>query len=138
MVHIIARLSENFTYDMMQSVRAEQQVQSKMTEMINSAISETAENAKIMVETATDSAKMMENSMESIQSIRESATQIGKTNSHVAETMEELQKKSKEVQQITEVIFTISNQTVYRKDCRNCTGIRSACAGCDRYCGNFH
>ena len=97
MVHIIARLSENFTYDMMQSVRAEQQVQSKMTEMINSAISETAENAKIMVETATDSAKMMENSMESIQSIRESATQIGKTNSHMAETMEELQKKSKEV-----------------------------------------
>ena len=106
-VHIIAKLSERFTYDMMQSVKDEQQVQSKMvqdilrisdsvkeevadtdslienlressnavyssmkeisertqetvfsvqeqskmTEMINSAISETAENAKIMVET---------------------------------------------------------------------------------------
>ena len=87
------------------------QEQSKMTELINSAINETAENAKIMVEAAADSTKMMEDSMESIKSIRESAEQIGQTNSHVAERMEELQKKSKEVQQITEVIFTISSQT---------------------------
>lgn len=166
-LHVIARLSETFTYDMTQSVRDEQQVQSKMvedilhisdsvkeevadtnsllenlqessnvvhssmqqitertqetvasvqeqsrmTELINSAISETAENAKVMVEAAADSAQMMEESMGSIQSIRESAEQIGQTNSHVAETMEELQKKTKEVQQITEVIFTISSQT---------------------------
>ena len=166
-VHIVAKLSERFTYDMTQSVRDEQKVQSKMvedilrisdsvkeevadtdslignlwesskvvhssikeisertqetvlsvqeqskmTEKINSAISETAENAKIMVEAATDSAQMMEQSMGSIQSIQESAEEIGKTNSHVAETMEELQKKAKEVQQITEVIFTISSQT---------------------------
>ena len=87
------------------------QEQSKMTELINSAINETAENAKIMVEAAADSTKMMEDSMQSIKSIRESAEQIGQTNSHVAERMEELQKKSIEVQQITEVIFTISSQT---------------------------
>ena len=87
------------------------QKQSQMTEMINNAINETVENAKIMVETATGSAHMMEQSMESIQNIRKNAEQIGETNSHVAETMEELQKKSKEVQQITEVIFSISNQT---------------------------
>ncbi|MBQ2800172.1 MAG: hypothetical protein IJF03_02150 [Lachnospiraceae bacterium] len=166
-LHVIAKLSESFTYDMTESVRDEQQAQSKMvedilhisdtvkeevadtnsllenlqessnavhssmqeisertqetvesvqqqsrmTERINSAISETAENAKVMVEAAADSAKMMEESMGSIQSIKESAEQIGQTNSHVAETMEELQKKAKEVQQITEVIFTISSQT---------------------------
>jgi methyl-accepting chemotaxis protein len=166
-LHNIAKLSESFTYDMTQSVRDEQQAQSKMvedilhisdsvkeevadtnsllenlqessdvvhssiqeisertqetvesvqeqsrmTERINSAISETAENAKVMVEAAADSAKMMEDSMGSIQSIKESAEQIGQTNSRVAETMEELQKKAKEVQQITEVIFTISSQT---------------------------
>ena len=87
------------------------QEQSKMTELINSAISETAENAKVMVEAATESEKMMKDSMESIKSIRQSAEQIGQTNAHVADTMEELQKKSKEVQQITEVIFSISSQT---------------------------
>ena len=165
--HIVAKLSEKFTYDMTQSVRDEQKVQSKMvedilrvsdsvkeevadadslieslressnavyssmqeitartqetvisvqeqskmTEKISSAISETAENAKVMVEAATDSAHMMEQSMESIQNIPKSAETIGQTNSHVVETMEELQKKAKEVQQITEVIFTISSQT---------------------------
>ena len=166
-VHIISKLSQRFTNDMMQSVINEQQVQNKMvqdilrisesvkeevtstadlidslhessnlvyssikdisvqtqetvsstqkqremTEMINSAINETVENAKVMVATANDSAKMMKESMNSIKDIRENAEQIGETNSHVAETMEELQKKSNEVQQITEVIFSISNQT---------------------------
>lgn len=166
-LHVIAKLSEAFTYDMTEAVKDKQQVQSKMvedilhisdsvkeevtetnsllenlqessnvvhssmqqitertqetvasvqeqsrmTEVINSAISETADNAKVIVEAAADSAQMMEESMGSIQSIRESAEEIGQTNSHVAETMEELQKKAKEVQQITEVIFTISSQT---------------------------
>ena len=166
-IHTVAKLSERFTYDMTQSVRDEQKVQSKMvddilrvsesvkeevagtdeliesllqssnvmytsikeisertqetvvsvheqskmTEKIDLVITETAENAKVMVEAANDSAQMMQNSMESIQSIQQSAEKIGKTNSHVAATMEELQKKAKEVQQITEVIFSISSQT---------------------------
>lgn len=166
-VHIVAKLSEKFTHDMMQSVIDEQktqhkmvedilrvsdtvkeevedtnnlvqelwessnivyssieeitnrtsetvssvQQQNKMTETINIVISETAENAKIMVEAASNSEQMMKESMSSIQSIQESAKEIGKTNSRVAATMEELHKKAEEVQQITEVIFTISKQT---------------------------
>ena len=64
-----------------------------------------------MVQAAEDSKKMMTQGMESIYNIKESAEEISKTNSHVAETMSELQGKSKEVQQITEVIFSISSQT---------------------------
>lgn len=87
------------------------QEQTTMTAMINQAINETADNAKVMVEATTNSAKMMEDSMDAIDKIKESANALRETNSHVVESMEELQKKAKEVQQITEVIFTISSQT---------------------------
>lgn len=87
------------------------QEQTDMTSRIQDAISETAENAKIMVEAAEASAKMVDESMKMIGHMRESAQTIGETNSHVAETMAKLQEKAKEVQQITEVIFEISSQT---------------------------
>lgn len=87
------------------------QEQTKMTTMISESIGETAENAKIMVEAVADSARMMEENMEVINQIRNSAGTISKTNAHVAASMEELQKKAQEVQQITEVIFSISSQT---------------------------
>lgn len=166
-VHVIAVLSQKFSYDMIQSVKDEQdlqnvmlqdilrisnnvkeevtdtdslienlkdssnivhssikeisirtketaesvQEQTKMTTMISEAIGDTAENAKIMVEATTNSARMMEESMAVIDQIRDGAETISETNSHVAASMEELQKKAKEVQQITEVIFSISSQT---------------------------
>ena len=87
------------------------QEQTIMTAKINEAIGDTAENAKIMVEATTNSAKMMEESMDVIGKIRDSADTIRETNANVAETMEELQKKAQEVQQITEVIFNISSET---------------------------
>ncbi len=87
------------------------QEQSRMTSVINDAISETAENAKAMVETAENSTKVVEENLNAINQIRENAEMIGETNSHVAGSMEELQKKAQEVQQITEVIFSISSQT---------------------------
>lgn len=87
------------------------QEQSEMTATISAAIGETAENAKAMVETATGSKKVVEDNLQIINQIQENAKTIGETNSHVAGSMEELQRKALEVQEITEVIFSISSQT---------------------------
>ena len=87
------------------------QEQTRMTSMINDAIQKTVENAKIMVDTASDSSQMMRQSMNVIEHIRDNAGTIGETNSRVAESMEELQNKAQEVQQITDDIFSISSQT---------------------------
>lgn len=87
------------------------QEQTTMTSKIREAVGETAENAKIMVQAAEDSAKMIDESMEVMNNMRESAARIGETNALVAESMNQLQEKAKEVQQITEVIFSISSQT---------------------------
>lgn len=87
------------------------QEQSRMTKRINDDINETAENAKVMVEAASTSSKLLEENMAVIASIRNDAETINQTNSKVAISMGELQKKAQEVQQITEVIFTISSQT---------------------------
>lgn len=87
------------------------QEQSNMTAMISNAIGETAENTKAMVETAASSQKFVEENLKIINQIQENAETIGETNSHVAGSMEELQKRAQEVQEITEVIFSISSQT---------------------------
>lgn len=87
------------------------QEQSKMTSMINEAIGEAADNARAMVETTTSSAKVVEDNLKIINQIRENVDTIGKTNAHVADSMEDLKAKAQEVQQITEVIFSISSQT---------------------------
>lgn len=98
------------------TIRTEQTVvnvqeQNRMTNRINADINETAENAKVMVEAASTSSKLLEENMAVISSIRNDAETINKTNSQVAISMAELQKKAQEVQQITEVIFSISSQT---------------------------
>lgn len=87
------------------------QEQSQMTKQINRDIEDTADNAKVMVEAATMSSTLLEENMTVIDSIRKDADTINETNGRVAASMEELQKKAKEVQQITEVIFSISSQT---------------------------
>lgn len=87
------------------------QEQSQMTKQINKDIEDTAENAKIMVEAAAVSAQLLEQNMTVVDSIRKDADTISETNGRVAASMEDLQKKAKEVQQITEVIFSISSQT---------------------------
>lgn len=87
------------------------QEQTTMTAQIQEAIGETAENAKIMVEAADNSARVVAESMNLINRMRSSAKTIEETNDHVAASMSQLQEKAKEVQQITEVIFEISSQT---------------------------
>ena len=87
------------------------QEQTEMTNKINVSIDETAENAKIMVKAAEESTRMIDENMAVIDHIRASADTIEKTNDHVMESMAELKEKAQEVQQITEVIFSISTQT---------------------------
>ena len=87
------------------------QEQSEMTQQINTDIEDTAANAKVMVEAAAKSSKLLEKNVTVMASIKNDAEDINKTNNRVAESMEELQKKAKEVQQITDVIFSISSQT---------------------------
>ena len=97
--------------DRTQKTVASVQEQTRMTRSINNDIEETAENAKIMVEAATSSAELLEKNMKIVESIRNDAAIINDTNSKVAVSMEDLQKRAKEVQEITEVIFNISSQT---------------------------
>lgn len=87
------------------------QKQTEMTEMISGSIQETAVNIRSMVESTASSAQMVEENMNIIHQIRDGADVISSTNVNVMESMEELQKKAKEVQQITETIFSISSQT---------------------------
>lgn len=87
------------------------QKQTEMTETISESIRNTAENTRIMVESTTNSAHMVDENLEVINRIRDGAVIISETNSKMAESMEELQQKANEVQQITEVIFSISSQT---------------------------
>lgn len=85
--------------------------QNRMTNQISLNISETAENAKVMVEAASTSSQLLDENVKVIEAIRKDAETINQTNSQVAITMEQLQKRAIEVQQITEVIFNISSQT---------------------------
>ena len=85
--------------------------QNQMTKRINQDIEDTAENAKVMVEVATISSKLLEENMAVINSIQKDADYINETNGRVAGSMEDLQKKANEVHNITEVIFSISSQT---------------------------
>lgn len=87
------------------------QTQREMTAMINNAIGETAENAKNMVESAKNSSQIIAENMKVIHNIRSNAEAISETNTLAAKSMLELQEKAKEVQQITEVIISISSQT---------------------------
>lgn len=87
------------------------QTQKEMTSMISDAINETARNTKIMVESAKDSSEIIAQNMKVIYDISANAESISETNSQAAGSMLELQEKAREVQQITEVIISISSQT---------------------------
>lgn len=87
------------------------QEQTRMTTVISEAIGETAEYTKTMVNAVTDSTRVVGENMTVFHNIRKNAESMGEINSRVAQSMEELQNRAQEVQQITEVIFSISSQT---------------------------
>lgn len=85
--------------------------QKNMTDMIKDTLNETAGTARNMVESAENSAHIITENMETINQLCSNAETINETNILVADSMMELQEKSKEVQKITEVIISISSQT---------------------------
>lgn len=87
------------------------QEQTTMTNQIHNAIENVANNANTMVDLSNESNDMIENSMKVMNSMRESAKDMSEKSGIVVDTMEQLKDKSKEVKEITEVIFSISSQT---------------------------
>ena len=88
--------------------------QNRMTNQISRDISETAENAKVMVDAASTSSHLLNENVKVIDSIRKDAETINQTNAQVASTMEQLQKRALEVQQITEIEVRTTAKYRYR------------------------
>ncbi len=87
------------------------QEQNSMTINIQQAIEETVDNSKQMVEVAKSSQEEVKNNINIIDALKTHAKVIDQTNAKVTEAMAGLQQKTKDVQEITGVIFNISSQT---------------------------
>lgn len=87
------------------------QEQTIMTQKIQESISETVNLATEMVSIAENSGKAIEQSMVVMDDMKLQSEAIGRTNEDVSESMQRLQTKTQEVQNIASVIFEISSQT---------------------------
>ena len=87
------------------------QQQTIMTQQIQDAIGATQELSKDMVNLAENSGRTVEESTGVMRQVREQAEQINVRNVSVSDSMGQLQEKMKEVQNIADIIFSISSQT---------------------------
>ncbi len=87
------------------------QEQNVMTQDIQKAIEGTAQRSNAMVGVAEESNENIRENIVVIDALKQHAESIAVTNEQVNEAMEKLQQKTKEVEEITDVIFKISNQT---------------------------
>lgn len=85
--------------------------QNGMTQNIQQAIEETNERSKEMVDIATESNKNIKDSIKIMEELKEESAQIVETNENVTKSMARLQNKTKEVQNIVDMILNISGQT---------------------------
>ncbi len=85
--------------------------QSIMTQNIQESIDETLERSRKMVDIAEDSNKSIQENMDVMESLKEQSAQIASTNKQVTESMGKLQDKTKEVEEIADMILDISSQT---------------------------
>jgi len=85
--------------------------QSLMTQDIQQHLNEVLSRAEDMVETASHSNELNNESMKSIHRLREEAVTLIKTNDTVAVSMKQLQQNVENVKEITKTIFEISEQT---------------------------
>ena len=85
--------------------------QNTMTQNIQMAIEETGERSKKMVDIAMDSNKSIQENIVAMQELKEQSIQIANTNHEVTASMTRLQAKTKEVEEITDMILNISSQT---------------------------
>lgn len=85
--------------------------QNNMTQSIQEAINMTGESSKRMVGIATESNESIQENMKVMEELKEQSAQIADTNNQVTESMERLQNKTKEVEEIAGMILNISSQT---------------------------
>ena len=87
------------------------QMQTVMTQNIQSNIEATVARSEHMVEVAKQSSVLNKNNADKMKELKEHADVLAETNHHVAETMKALQANVGEVKNITDTIFSISSQT---------------------------
>lgn len=85
--------------------------QNSMTQVIQEAILETGERSRQMVEIAVESNNSIQGNIEVMQELKEQAVLISNTNDEVTTSMARLQEKTKAVEEFTDIIYSISNQT---------------------------
>ncbi len=117
---LVGRLkdSANVVYNSLQEIATGTQAmanniqeQTVMTQQIQDAIGATQMLSTDMVELAENSGRTVDESMSVMKQMREQAGQINARNVGVSDSMQQLQKKMKEVQSIADIIFSISTQT---------------------------
>lgn len=85
--------------------------QSIMTHSIQEAIEETRESSGKMVEIAKDSNESIQENMKVMEELSRQSERIAATNEQITKSMGKLQDKTKEVEEIAEIILDISGQT---------------------------
>ena len=85
--------------------------QTVMTHNIQDTIEQTVDVTEQMVGVANGSKQTVDESVEVVREMKSQAEFIVQTNSNVTESMERLQNKTKEVKEIAQLIFGVSNQT---------------------------
>jgi len=87
------------------------QEQTVMTQSIQQLINTTVERSDKMVVLANNSTVSINDSLQIMNNLKEQSSGITSTNTMVANSMEKLQAKTKEVHDIANIIFSISSQT---------------------------
>lgn len=87
------------------------QDQTSMTGNIQDTITQTGQRTKEIVEIAASSRQTIEENMARVTELKKHSDDISRTSSVVAQTMENLQNKAAQVQNITALILKVSNQT---------------------------
>lgn len=87
------------------------QEQTERTREIQEAVNITVSLSKQIVDIATDSDRAIDEGMETMNHMKDQSVLIRGTNEEVAQAMDQLQKDTKEVKDIAEMIFEISSQT---------------------------
>lgn len=87
------------------------QEQNLMTQEIQGAIEETVNRSRAMVGVAEESNESIRENVKAINELKLQAGSIAETNARVNESMKNLQQKTREVEDIVGVIFSISSQT---------------------------
>lgn len=85
--------------------------QTLMTQSIQNAIEETRQLSSEMVVVAKDSSEVLEKSVQVVHELKNQASFIENSSEDVVESMDLLQNKTRDVQEIAQIIFKISGQT---------------------------